>query len=802
MKGLKTFLAVHAFLAIGLSSVWLAAQGQSREHVPSFAQAVRHDVSPPLRTIPRTVPAPRPDRQIPNLVKFRPPGRGGPAAGGDPLLDTGAFSATAATPVPLISFEGLSDDDNQSVIGGRVVPPDTQGDVSPDHYIQMVNLIFAVYDKETGNFVPGGEPRPNSDLWNGFGGVCEVTNDGDPIVLWDHLAQRWVISQFGLGQNSPVPGEADGHQCIAVSKTSDPLGEYYRYDFVVSESQDGGFLFFAINDYPKIGLWPDAYYLTFNEFQCNSLTGQCDFTGANAVAFERDAMLLGLPAQQVKFGPLPCSTECFFSLQPSHLEGPAPAAGTPNTFVMAFDDETWGSGGGPDGYRLWDFSPNWANPNASTFTSLGQVDTAEFDANLCDFAECVPQSGGELLDTLSQFTMYRAPQRDFGTHRSIVLNHTVDVGSDRAGIRWTELRNAGSGWVAYQSGTFAPDDGLQRWMGSIAMDSEGNIALGYSVSSSSSFPEIRYTSREANDPPGTLPGGEVLMQAGGGAQVDSFNRWGDYSTMSVDPDGCRFWYTQEYYGNTANFDFKTRIASFQMGGCGQPAVCGDGVREGTEECDGTDFGGATCSDFGCQSGSLACLADCTIDSSGCTDCGVQCDDDGVCEGGEICDTCPNDCPSGPIPTCGDGTCDPLAGEDCTSCAQDCNGKLTGRPSDRFCCGDPATGCGDPRCNSGGFVCQDGSSTPGEFCCGDGLCDPGESCGTCALDCGQGPEICDDGVDNDCNGATDCEDSVCVDDPACTDACVPTHDKEKGKRCGDGIDNDCDGLVDAADPDCQ
>ena len=258
-----------------------------------------------------------------------------------------------------------------------------------------------------------------------------------------------------------------------------------------------------MNDYPKIGVWPDGYYSTANEFSSSG-----NFRGAIAVAFERHKMVAGDPtAKAVKFGPLACGTECFFSLQPAHLEGPAPAVGTPNTYIMAFDAQTWGSGGNPDGYRLWEFSADWAT-SIFSFTALGQVDTAPFDAELCNFSRnCIPQPHPVRGWTRSASSRcIGLSSGSFPGHQSIVLNHTVDVGGNLAGIRWAELRYDGSGWAVHQSGTFAPDDGKHRWMGSIAMDEAGNIALGYSVSSSSTYPSIGYVTRSAGDPLGTLPG--------------------------------------------------------------------------------------------------------------------------------------------------------------------------------------------------------------------------------------------------------------------------------------------------------
>ena len=531
-------------LAAGLSQLNAsqtpaAQRSQGRQRVVS--QALRHDTSPRLTELVRSYTLQGPDRQVPIKV---PPGLAerykGFAKSRDPVLQD---SPTASlTPAPLLTFEGLSDDDNATLLGFRVIPPDTNGDVGPNHYVQFINVLMAVYNK-SGARIFG--PVAGDSVWAGFGGICESNNDGDPVALYDHLADRWVLSQFPIGD--------DGHQCVAVSATNDPIGPYHRYDFVVSP---GG-----LNDYPKLGVWPDAYYMSANEFDPG-------FGGAIAVAFERDRMLAGLSAQMIKFGPIGCAAECFFSIQPSDLDGAPPAAGTPNTFVMAFDDETWGSGANADGYRLWAFHVDWATPANSTFTALGQVDTNEFDANLCQFNPCVTQPpSGERLDSFSQFTMYRAQSRTFATHQSLVVSHTVDAtGRNVAAPRWAELRHTAAGWSLHQTGTYALADELHRWMGSAAMDVDGNIALGYSVSGRSLFPSIRYATRLASDPPGTL-GNEVELQAGAGVQRRSFNRWGDYSTMSVDPNGCTFWYTQEYYANTERFDFKTRIGSFVVPGC-------------------------------------------------------------------------------------------------------------------------------------------------------------------------------------------------------------------------------------------
>jgi hypothetical protein len=555
-------LATAAGLVLTLASGADAAPSGA-PGLPEVSVAVRHDTSPPLHSMPprSMTKAAQQNREIPNKIPLDMASRHHPTPPSqDPVLQGGPV--IQSTPAPLLSFEGLSDDDNASFAGGRVVPPDTNGDVGPNHYVQTINLLLAVWNK-SGTRIFG--PVPVSDLWNGFGGICETNNDGDPTVLYDDLAGRWVISQFAIA--------ADGHQCVAVSTTGDPTGSYHRYDFNVSPG--------TFNDYPKMGVWPDGYYISANQFAGS-------FQGAIAVAFERSRMLSGLSAQMVKFGPLACGTECFFNLQPAHFEGgTTPPAGAPNTYVQAWDDETWGSGSGPDGYRLWEFTVNWASPGSSSFIVLPQVNAPEFDAEFCAFSRsCIPQpSPGEGLDVLGQFTMYRVQYRNFGTHETMVVNHSVDVnGASRAGLRWSELRDNGSGWILHQTGTHSPDTS-HRWMGGIAMDGQGNIALGYSVSSSSTFPSIRYATRNAGDPLGTM-GNEVTLQAGAGVQQSSANRWGDYSSMSVDPaDDCTFWYTQEYYANSGSFDFKTRIGSFNVcnggGGCTptQPieTTCNDGI---------------------------------------------------------------------------------------------------------------------------------------------------------------------------------------------------------------------------------
>ena len=460
----------------------------------------------------------------------------------DPVLQD--WPGSPAMPAPLQNFEGINNRNG-------ALPPDTNGAVGPNHYVQWVNLSIAVYSK-TGTLLAG--PVNGNFLWGGFGKPCETENDGDPIALYDHLADRWVLSQFAL-PNFP---HGPFYQCLAISATPDPTGAYFRYAFQISQIK--------LNDYPKFGIWPDAYYMSINQFNAGSLT----WAGAGVVAFERHAMLAGLPARMVYFDLFAVNRD-FGGMLPAALDGPAPPLGSPNVFVEADDGAFFPPS---DALRLWQFHVDWMNPANATFGVNGNpnlvLPTAPFDSNMCNFnRSCIPQpSTTTKLDAISDRVMYRLQYRNFGTYQTLVVNHTVDVdGTNHAGIRWYELRDSGSGFAIQQQGTYAPDSD-HRWMGSIAMDGAGDMALGFSVSSASTFPSIRYAGRLASDPPGTLAQGETTLIVGSGSQTSSSSRWGDYSMMAVDPtDDCTFWYTQEYYTTTSARGWQTRIGAFWFPSC-------------------------------------------------------------------------------------------------------------------------------------------------------------------------------------------------------------------------------------------
>ncbi len=517
----------------------------------------------------RAQQAGKPERTVPNATHFTVKSPAELSAQAQVAVPDPLLKPPGGTRVDLRrSFDGTSDDDNADLLGFRIVPPDTNGDVGRKYYAQMNNLVFEIFDKKTGASVAG--PLPNNIFWAGTGTACDVFNDGDPIVLYDHDADRWVFSQFAIFEFIPGPDIFVSHQCFAVQATDDPLGPYHAYDFVYSVPTFGGFA--ALNDYPKVTVWPDGYYISVNEFEFGLPVA---FTGASLAVVDRNAMLAGLPAGGVKWIlPYTGFAPVHFSLQPSHWEASnhAPPPGAPNIFVQAFDDETWGNGGGQDGYYHWAVSANFPG-GPFNLTPLGLIPSPAFDANMCGFANCVPQpSGGELLDTLSQFTMYRLSYQHFVEDdddstrwESLVVSHTVDSdGFDTAGTRWAELRNSGGGWVVHQAGTYALNDGENRWMGSASMNQTGDIALGYSVSSTGTFPSIRIAGRRKNDPLGEM-GAETECHAGTGAQFASAGRWGDYSSMSVDPkDKTTFWYTQEYYETSGSFDFNTRVCAFKL----------------------------------------------------------------------------------------------------------------------------------------------------------------------------------------------------------------------------------------------
>jgi hypothetical protein len=535
----------------------MAPEGQ--ESAPSGPIVVlpeRFDLSPRLRDIPPVVSD---NEGLLPEIDLPLPGRED-VAGGGPTPNLQDWHGSINMPAPTQNFEGIHNINS-------VLPPDTQGDVGPNHYVQWVNVSYAVYDK-TGSLLLG--PTDGNTIWSGFGGVCETTNMGDPITIYDHDADRWMMSQFAFTTNFFGNPQCPCYQCVAVSQTPDPTEAWYRYAY----SWPGN----KFNDYPHFGLWPDGYYATVNQFSC-SLFG-CSWGGAGVAAFERTEMLVGNPSAQMIYFDLYGVDVNYGGQLPADWEGSTPpTAGVPN-YILEWDEA--GVFGGSDAVGIWEFSVDWDTPANSTLGTGAPggpnyvINTDDVDTDLCGNTreQCIDQPGTPVqLEAISDRLMYRVQYRNLGTHESMVANHTVDAnGSGRAGIHWFELRDSGGGWSMYQQSTYSPDD-LHRWMGSIAMDQNGNIAMGYSVSSSSVYPSIRYVGRLATDPLDSMPQGETTLVAGGGSQTHEAARWGDYSSLTLDAsDSCTFWYTQEYIQSTGSAPWRTRIGAFLFDGCGPTAV--------------------------------------------------------------------------------------------------------------------------------------------------------------------------------------------------------------------------------------
>lgn len=456
----------------------------------------------------------------------------GPGWASDAVVQTRP-APTAAAITGGIGFAGVGQGDYGFT--DRYAPPDTTGAAGATQYVQWVNASFAVFKKSDGALLYG--PVAGNTLWAGFGGPCETSNDGDPIVQYDKQAGRWVMSQFA------VPGGVAGYwQCVAVSQSSDATGGWNRYAFRYTQ----------FPDYPKMGVWPDAYYVTFNMFTNT-------FKGARVCAYDRDAMLQGQPATQQCFQ---LSTS-YASLLPADLDGSSPPpAGAPNYLVNRLS--------GALGY--WKFHVDWANAANSTLTGPTQIPVAAYNA-ACSGGTCVPQPGtSQKLDSLGDRLMFRLAYRNLSGTETMVVNHSVAVGSRKSAstaVRWYEIRgmNGGSGTPSiYQQGSYAPDSNY-RWMGSVAMDKNGNLAVGYSKASSSIYPSLAVVVRAATDALGTL-GAETIVKAGSGSQLPNLSRWGDYTHMSVDPvDDCTFWYTGQYLKTNGTFNWSTWIAPFKVVGC-------------------------------------------------------------------------------------------------------------------------------------------------------------------------------------------------------------------------------------------
>lgn len=527
MNSLARLTISSVLIAAAFVLAFASGQDQPQQAGQSqVQQAINHDVSPPLRDIarppqPRAIREAEPARRLP--VQFS------PVQQEDSVVQRMAGPLVGTTPG--LNFAGVGNGDYG--FAPDAAPPDTNLAVGATQVVQWVNESYAVFNKSTGALVLG--PVAGNSVWAGFGGGCQTNNDGDVIVQYDKINNRWILTQFSVSTTPYL-------QCVAVSTTSDATGTYNRYSFNYGNSQ--------FPDYPKLGVWPDAYYISFNMFTNN-------FTGAQVCAYDASAMRNGAAATQVCFH----LSSAYGGLLPSDLDGSTlPPAGSPNFFLNF----------GTNSLNLWKFHVDFGTPGNSTLTGPTNIPVAAFAA-ACNGGVCIPQPGtSQKLDSLGDRLMYRLAYRNFGTYQSLVVNHSVS-GSGRGknqtvGVRWYELRSPNGTPTIFQQGTFSPDS-TYRWMGSIAMDKLGDMALGYSASSGSVFPSIRYTGRLATDTLGTMQS-ENSIQAGAGSQLKNLNRWGDYSAMAIDPgDDCTFWYTNQYQKSSGTFNWSTRIASFKFPSC-------------------------------------------------------------------------------------------------------------------------------------------------------------------------------------------------------------------------------------------
>ncbi|HET9317488.1 MAG TPA: hypothetical protein VFQ51_17985 [Vicinamibacteria bacterium] len=541
------------WLAIATAPAWVAAEGTENKAGatdPPAAQApkaefrgafraVRFDVSPPLRSmVPVNLAVPEKEQEREDDDLWGTEGPYGPRDN-DPVCQKSVGTGTEI-PLPLQTFDAFTNMCNCS-------PPDSDGDVGLDHYVVMVNVHFAIYTK-TGTLVAG--PMANNTLWAGFGGACQAQNSGDPVVLYDQLADRWIFTQF--------TGSAPFRNCLAVSQTGDPGGPYFRYELPVPSN--------VLPDYPKWGIWPDAYYLSTREVGAGII---------GAYAIDRAAVIAGTPTAQIisfaaPVGGAPTGGD---GLLPTDMDGTTlPPAGSPNYYVGTMDQ------GGPygatqDALVFWRFHVDFTTPSNSTFQLTNTIPVAPFTSVMpapCSSSrQCIPQPAtANRIDHLGyrQRPTFRLAYRNFGTHESLVTAQSVDAGGGMSGMRWYEIRTPGTTPTVFQQGTYAPGltDTIHRWMGSIAMDRAGNMALGYSASNASVFPSLRYTGRLVTDPLGDMPQGEGILHAGTGSQTTSA-RWGDYTAMTVDPrDDCTFWYVNQYIPTSSPNGWRIRVGSFRF----------------------------------------------------------------------------------------------------------------------------------------------------------------------------------------------------------------------------------------------
>jgi len=545
-KGVITRMNTHAscliIAGVLILGTALPLPGRAQNDV-ALEKITAHAVNRPLKSLSEAadaaslqMPAPRPPREI---LNYRSEGRANPGAGASPAAPDAVLQTTPGAGVTAegSGFPGAANNDNGLLLGFLVAPPDTNGAVGKDRYVQMINLLTTVFDKN-GNIIQG--PFPSNAYWSGMGGNCGPNNQGDPVVLYDDTADRWLVSQFAFPDNL-----RSFSQCVAISQTGDPTGAYNRYEF----SFDG----YGLNDYPKHGIVNNSITMTANLFIPRGM--QFFYAGTFLGVMDKAAMYAGAPtASLIGFG-IGTGESGFVA---GDLDGGGSA---PALFATAMSQS--------NRFDIWQINVDWANQSNASASRIASIPITSFSSSLCNSSRgaCIPQPGsGPKLESLSDRLMHRLQIRDFGAYRTMVAAHTINVGGGRAGIRWYELRQpSGGAWSLYQQGTYGPNDGEYRWMPSIAMNGAGDIGIGYLLANTSTFVSTAVAGQSAAATgSGQLDSDELICAPGSGVQTGT-GRSGDYSATTVDPIDDTFWHTNEVFTSTGNFQWNTYVCEFAVG---------------------------------------------------------------------------------------------------------------------------------------------------------------------------------------------------------------------------------------------
>jgi PKD repeat protein len=536
----RTLKVCFVLLALACVATWIPSSPASAQSEVAREKIEKHAVNRPLASLEQAADRARSEARRPGppreVVNFRgevtgpsDDGTAAPDAVLQPTVGNGPTSVNSG-------FPGLTNNDNGQILGFLIAPPDTDGAVGPAHFVQMINLLTGIYDLN-GNLVVA--PFPSNAFWAGVGGNCEPYNQGDPIVLYDETLDRWLVSQFAFPDSFNTFS-----QCVAISQTGDPTGGYNRYEFPFDD--------FGFNDYPKHGIVSDSITMSANLFVPRGPFLR--FGGTFIGVMDKAAMYAGSPATLIGFN----LGTGEFGFVAGDLDDPAGTGSAPALFATAMSQAS--------SFDVWQIDVDWSTQNANA-NRIAAIPITAYDADLCSASReaCIPQpNGGPALEAISDRLMHRLQIRDFGTYKTMVTGHTVDVGGGRAGIRWYEMRDFGSGWGLYQEGTYGPDDGENRWMPSVAMNGARDIGIGYLLASSNTFVSTAVAGQSASaSGTGSLDSSEVICAAGSGVQTDT-GRSGDYSATSIDPNNDSFWHTNEVFTTTGQFQWATFVCNFSV----------------------------------------------------------------------------------------------------------------------------------------------------------------------------------------------------------------------------------------------